>query len=129
MSNNQTPETLLDNPDAFSDPNRMQNSPTYSASDEIVELHKRHLENEEYKQKIKHNDDDQEMKKKWSKLLSIYLIIFTTLMFGTLWLNGSFFFKCLPETTMNFLITVGFVKVVGVVYVIVAHLFPKNEKK
>jgi len=68
----------------------------------------------------------------WSGLLMVYLIIFTIAMFTTFWLNGQcgiftigkFCISKLSDTTLNFLITVGFVKVIGVVWIIVSHLFP-----
>ena len=93
-------------------------------------------------QEINHKARDQEMKEMWSKLLRIYLTIFTIAMFITLWGNESTFYSfcysshCvnlgrfdLGETTLNFLITVGFAKVVGVVWLIVSHLFPKKNPK
>jgi hypothetical protein len=65
------------------------------------------------------------MKETWSRILGIYLVIFTLLMFLTLWLNSD---KLeLEPTTLNFLITVGFAKVIGVVWVIVSHLFPTKK--
>ena len=92
-------------------------------------------------QEIDHKARDQAMKEMWSKLLRTYLIIFTIAMFATLWGNESTFYSfcyslhCvnlgkfdLGETTLNFLITVGFAKVVGVVWLIVSHLFPKKNK-
>ncbi len=46
-------------------------------------------------------------------------------MFLTLWLNSD---KLeLEPTTLNFLITVGFAKVIGVVWAIVSHLFPSKK--
>lgn len=92
-------------------------------------------------QKMDHKARDQAMKEMWSKLLRTYLTIFTIAMFATLWGNESTFYSfcysshCvnlgkfdLGETTLNFLITVGFAKVVGVVWLIVSHLFPKKNK-
>lgn len=71
------------------------------------------------------------MQKQWSVLLMFYLVIFTIAMFTTLWFNGKcvlgnekFCISDLNPTTLNFLITVGFAKVVGVVWIIVRHLFP-----
>jgi hypothetical protein len=72
------------------------------------------------------------MRLNWSKLLRLYLIFFTIAMFTTFWFNGQcgiftiekFCISKLSDTTLNFLITVGFVKVIGVVWVIVSHLFP-----
>ena len=77
------------------------------------------------KQKIQHKDQDQKMKRTWSVILGIYLFIFTCFMFTTLWLN--IFFK-LESSTLNSLIIAGFVKVIGVVWAIVSHLFPKPIK-
>lgn len=91
--------------------------PYEKVDNEALRLHNAKLE-----QELAHAEEDQKMKKRWSNLLGGYLIIFTLSMFGTLWC------KELPESTLNFLITVGFAKVVGVVYVIVAHLFPKKPK-
>jgi hypothetical protein len=72
------------------------------------------------------------MRLAWSWLLRLYLIFFTIAMFTTFWLNGQcgiftigkFCISKLSDTTLNFLITVGFVKVIGVVWIIVSHLFP-----
>ena len=71
------------------------------------------------------------MQKQWSVLLMFYLVIFTIAMFTTLWFNGKcvlgnekFCISDLNPTTLNFLITVGFAKVIGVVWIIVRHLFP-----
>jgi hypothetical protein len=72
------------------------------------------------------------MQRQWSYLLMFYLVIFTIAMFTTFWFNGQcgiftiekFCISKLSDTTLNFLITVGFVKVIGVVWVIVSHLFP-----
>ena len=93
-------------------------------------------------QEFRHKESDMAMKQAWSKLLRTYLTIFTIAMFATLWGNESTFYSfcysshCvnlgrfdLGETTLNFLITVGFAKVVGVVWLIVSHLFPKNNPK
>jgi len=78
-------------------------------------------------QKINHADRDMDMKESWSQILGIYLAIFTILMFATLWFNGKWCLGYLEPTTLNFLITVGFVKVIGVVWVIVSHLFPSRK--
>ena len=75
------------------------------------------------------------MQKQWSNLLMVYLVIFTISMFTTLWFNGQcgvmwiekFCISNLSDTTLNFLITVGFVKVIGVVWIIVRHLFPDTK--
>ncbi len=75
------------------------------------------------------------MQKQWSNLLMVYLVIFTISMFATLWFNGQcgvmwiekFCISNLSDTTLNFLITVGFVKVIGVVWIIVRHLFPDTK--
>jgi hypothetical protein len=75
------------------------------------------------------------MQTQWSNLLMVYLVIFTISMFTTLWFNGQcgvmwiekFCISNLSDTTLNFLITVGFVKVVGVVWIIVRHLFPDTK--
>lgn len=75
------------------------------------------------------------MQKQWSNLLMVYLVIFTISMFTTLWFNGQcgvmwiekFCISNLSDTTLNFLITVGFVKVIGVVWIIVRHLFPATK--
>lgn len=76
-------------------------------------------------QKIDHADRDMQMKETWSLILGAYLVIFTLLMFLTLWLNSD---KLeLEPTTLNFLITVGFAKVIGVVWAIVSHLFPSKK--
>ena len=72
------------------------------------------------------------MQTQWSNLLMVYLVIFTISMFTTLWFNGQcgvmwiekFCISNLSDTTLNFLITVGFAKVIGVVWIIVRHLFP-----
>ena len=71
------------------------------------------------------------MQKQWSNLLMAYLVIFTIAMFTTLWFNGKcvlgyekFCISDLNPITLNFLITAGFVKVIGVVWIIVRHLFP-----
>ncbi len=93
-------------------------------------------------QEFRHKESDMAMKQAWSKLLRTYLTIFTIAMFITLWGNESTFYSfcysshCvnlgkfdLGETTLNFLITVGFAKVVGVVWLIVSHLFPKKNPK
>jgi len=71
------------------------------------------------------------MQKQWSVLLMFYLVIFTIAMFTTLWFNGKcvlgnekFCISDLNPNTLNFLITVGFAKVVGVVWIIVRNLFP-----
>jgi hypothetical protein len=75
------------------------------------------------------------MQTQWSNLLMVYLVIFTISMFTTLWFNGQcgvmwiekFCISNLSDTTLNFLITVGFAKVVGVVWIIVRHLFPDTK--
>ena len=74
------------------------------------------------------------MQKQWSILLMFYLVIFTIAMFTTLWFNGKcvlgnekFCISDLNPTTLNFLITVGFAKVVGVVWIIVRNLFPDTK--
>ena len=75
------------------------------------------------------------MQKQWSNLLMVYLVIFTISMFTTLWFSGQcgmlgiekFCISHLSETTLNFLITVGFAKVIGVVWIIVRHLFPTTK--
>jgi hypothetical protein len=75
------------------------------------------------------------MQKQWSNLLMVYLVIFTISMFTTLWFNGQcgvlwiekFCISHLNDTTLNFLITVGFAKVIGVVWIIVRHLFPTTK--
>ena len=77
------------------------------------------------KQKIHHKDQDQKMKQTWSLILGIYLFIFTCFMFTTLWIN---IFLKLESSTLNSLIIAGFVKVIGVVWAIVSHLFPKPIK-
>ncbi len=77
-------------------------------------------------QKLDHADRDMGMKESWSWILGIYLAIFTILMFLTLWFNGKWCLVHLEESTLNFLITVGFAKVIGVVWAIVSHLFPKK---
>ena len=83
------------------------------------------------KQLLSHRNINMNMKVQWSNLLKEYLIIFTTLMFITLWFNGQcvekFCISNLNDTTLNFLITVGFAKVVGVVWIIVRHLFPDTK--
>ncbi len=78
-------------------------------------------------QQIKHNDLNMEMKVRWSFYLNVYLFIFTILMFATLWCGIFLPGRGLAETTLNFLITVGFIKVIGVVWVIVKHLFPYQK--
>jgi hypothetical protein len=78
-------------------------------------------------QQMKHNDLNMAMKVSWSKYLTGYLITFTILMFATLWCGIFLPGRGLAETTLNFLITVGFVKVIGVVWVIVKHLFPYQK--
>jgi len=75
------------------------------------------------------------MQKQWSNLLMVYLVIFTISMFTTLWFSGQcgvlwiekFCISHLSDTTLNFLITVGFAKVIGVVWIIVRHLFPTTK--
>ena len=75
------------------------------------------------------------MQTQWSNLLMVYLVIFTISMFTTLWFNGQcgvmwiekFCISDLNPTTLNFLITVGFAKVIGVVWIIVRHLFPDTK--
>jgi hypothetical protein len=75
------------------------------------------------------------MQTQWSNLLMVYLVIFTISMFTTLWFNGQcgvmwiekFCISNLTDTTLNFLITVGFAKVIGVVWIIVRHLFPDTK--
>ena len=74
------------------------------------------------------------MQRQWSILLMFYLVIFTIAMFTTLWFNGKcvlgnekFCISNLTDTTLNFLITVGFAKVIGVVWIIVRHLFPDTK--
>lgn len=75
------------------------------------------------------------MQTQWSNLLMVYLVIFTIAMFTTLWFNGQcgvmwiekFCISNLNDTTLNFLITIGFAKVVGVVWIIVRHLFPDTK--
>jgi hypothetical protein len=75
------------------------------------------------------------MKEQWSNILKCYLLIFTTLMFITLWFNGKCVFEfknfCIANlnpTTLNFLISVGFGKVIAVVWIIVEHLFPSKKQ-
>ena len=59
------------------------------------------------KQLLAHRDIDMKMKVKWSQTLQIYLLIFTILMFATLWFNGQcgllgiekFCIRHLSETT------------------------------
>jgi len=83
------------------------------------------------KQRLSHRDRDMKMKEQWSHLLKNYLKTFTILMFVTLWFKGQciekFCISNLSDTTLNFLITVGFAKVVGVVWIIVRHLFPDTK--
>ena len=88
-----------------------------------AEVNKKSL-NKKY-QELDHKNKNMTMKQQWSLLLSAYLIFFTFAMFVTLWLNKTFF--DLDKITLNFLITVGFAKVVGVVWLIVSHLFPSKE--
>ena len=82
-------------------------------------------------QLLSHRDINMNMKVQWSNLLKDYLRTFTLLMFITLWFNGkcieTFCISDLNPTTLNFLITVGFAKVVGVVWIIVRHLFPDTK--
>ncbi len=73
----------------------------------------------------RHKEENMKMKKDWSGILRLYLIIFTILMFATLW--GARICLDLEPITLNFLITVGFAKVVGVVWIIVRHLFPATK--
>ena len=75
-------------------------------------------------QEREHRAIDMNMKVQWSNLLKWYLINFTILMFATLWCAKIFF---LETITLNFLITVGFAKVIGVVWIIVRHLFPDTK--
>ena len=77
------------------------------------------------KQKLDHKEKDMKMKREWSDLLKKYLITFTILMFLTLW--GATIIFHLESITLNFLITVGFAKVIGVVWIIVRHLFPDTK--
>ncbi len=94
------------------------------------------------KQEMDHKDKDMGMKEEWSRVIKIYLAVFTAVMFITLWGNESTFYSfcysshCvnlgkfdLGETNLNFLIAFGFAKVVGVVWLIVSHLFPKKNPK
>ena len=76
-------------------------------------------------QLLRHKEEDMKMKKEWSRILQMYLAIFTISMFATLW--GAKIFFHLEPITLNFLITVGFAKVVGVVWIIVRHLFPDTK--
>ena len=76
------------------------------------------------KQLLAHRDIDMKMKVTWSNTLRMYLISFTVLMFATLWGYG---IEHLEPITLNFLITVGFAKVIGVVWIIVRHLFPTTK--
>ena len=86
-------------------------------------------------QEREHRAIDMNMKVQWSKILQMYLVIFTSLMFATLWFNGQcgvmwiekFCISDLSDTTLNFLITFGFAKVVGVVWLIVRPLFPDTK--
>ena len=75
-------------------------------------------------QEREHRAIDMNMKVQWSKILQMYLVIFTSLMFATLWGFGE---EHLEPITLNFLITVGFAKVIGVVWIIVRHLFPDTK--
>jgi hypothetical protein len=77
------------------------------------------------KQLIAHRDRDMKMKEQWSRILQGYLAIFTISMFATLW--GARICLDLDPITLNFLITAGFAKVVGVVWIIVRHLFPATK--
>jgi hypothetical protein len=65
------------------------------------------------------------MKEQWSRILQGYLAIFTISMFATLW--GATIFFHLEPITLNFLIAFGFAKVIGVVWIIVRHLFPTTK--
>lgn len=76
-------------------------------------------------QLLSHRDINMNMKVQWSNLLRDYLIIFTISMFATLW--GATIIFHLEPITLNFLITVGFAKVIGVVWIIVRHLFPTTK--
>ena len=76
-------------------------------------------------QYFRHKNLDMYMKIGWCILLAFYLLIFTIYMFKTLW-NNRLIYELSP-ITLNFLITVGFAKVVGVVWLIVSHLFPSKE--
>jgi hypothetical protein len=76
-------------------------------------------------QLLSHRDINMNMKVQWSNLLKNYLITFTFLMFFTLW--GARICLDLDPITLNFLITVGFAKVIGVVWIIVRHLFPTTK--
>jgi len=76
-------------------------------------------------QKREHRDRDMDMKEQWSRHLTIYLIFFTLLMYSTLF-GGKMIFH-LDDTTLNFLITFGFAKVIGAVWIIVRHLFPTTK--
>ena len=76
-------------------------------------------------QLLSHRDIDMKMKVQWSNILRIYLVYFTCFMFLTLW--GAGIFLDLDPITLNFLITVGFAKVIGVVWIIVRHLFPDTK--
>ena len=85
-------------------------------------------------------ENDINRKTEWSNLLKNYLIIFTIAMFITLWGNKSTFYSfcyskhCvnlgrfdLNSVNLNYLITAGFINVLGVVAVIVSHHFPSKE--
>lgn len=76
-------------------------------------------------QLLSHRDRDMDMKEQWSYNLSKYLITFTFLMYFTLFFGKVNFH--LDDTTLNFLITFGFAKVIGVVWIIVRHLFPATK--
>jgi hypothetical protein len=97
--------------------------------DKQKELVSQDLDRREYKDLAFRSKE--RMQKQWSILLMFYLVIFTIAMFTTLWFNGKcvlgnekFCISDLNPTTLNFLITAGFAKVIGVVWVIVRHLFP-----
>lgn len=106
-----------------------------SVEDWTLEVQKRVVNEDPFmNQLLRHNEKHMNMKEKWSNILINYLVIFTILMFITLWFNGrcvvgteKFCISDLNPITLNFLITAGFVKVIGVVWIIVRHLFPPTK--
>jgi len=80
------------------------------------------------KTEVKKMEDDRVSKKTWSVFVMIYLLIFTFLLFVTLWGNYSRFH--LTNVTLHILITAGFIKVVSLSFTVVNHfyLLPKKAK-
>jgi hypothetical protein len=75
---------------------------------------------------LSERDADRKHKKDWSLYIMIYLSIFTLLLFVTLLCNNCCFH--LSNTTLNILITAGFIKVVSLSCIVVNHFYPLPKK-